>query len=130
MQASSHQIYNIGTPQGKGTKPVKRQRVKRKSRRGEGRCSQRLLPKKDSKGRVAACEIMVSTELIRECIADKDRIAEIREYIAKGNSTVGSQTFDQALVAHYRAGLISEETVYEYATNPADVKLLLSGISR
>ena len=96
----------------------------------QGVISQRLLPLKDGKGRVAACEVMVVTELIRECIADADRTHEIREYIAKGHTSVGSQTFDQALVAHYRAGLIGDEVVYSNATNPSDIKLLLSGIGR
>ena len=96
----------------------------------QGVVSQRLLPLKDGTGRVAACEIMIVTELIRECIADSARTHEIREYIAKGHTSIGSQTFDQALVAHYRAGLIDDEVVYANATNPSDVKLLLSGIGR
>jgi twitching motility protein PilT len=96
----------------------------------QGVISQRLLPSKGGKGRIAACEVMVATELIRECIADPEKTHEIREYIAKGHLSIGSQTFDQALVAHYRSGLITEDVVYEFATNPADVKLLLSGISR
>ena len=94
-----------------------------------GVISQRLIPCKDKKGRVAACEIMVATELIRECIFDAERTREIREFVARGHQSYGSQTFDQALVAHYRADRISEQTVYEYATNASDVKLLLSGIS-
>ena len=96
----------------------------------KGVVSQRLVPLKDGKGRIAACEVMVATELIRECIADPARTHEIRTFIEKGNISVGSQTFDQALVAHFRAGTIAEETVIENATNPSDVKLLLSGISR
>ena len=96
----------------------------------QGVISQRLLPLKESEGRVVACEILVATQLIRECIADSNRTHEIREYIAKGHTSVGSQTFDQALVAHYRAGLISESVVYANASNPSDVKLLLSGIGR
>ena len=95
----------------------------------QGVISQRLLPRKSGKGRIAACEIMVVTELVRECIWDPNRSHEIREFIKRGQTTHGSQTFDQALVAHYRAGLISESTVYDYASNPSDVKLLLSGIS-
>jgi twitching motility protein PilT len=96
----------------------------------KGVVSQRLVPTKDGKGRVVACEVMVVTDLIRDCIADANKTHEIRGFIEKGHSSVGSQTFDQALVAHYRAGLISEETVLEYATNPTDVKLYLSGITR
>ncbi len=95
----------------------------------QGVVSQRLVPTVGGKGRVAACEIMVVTELVRECIWDPDRTHEVREYMAKAGTSHGSQTFDMALVAHYRAGLVDEKTVYEFATNPSDVKLLLSGIS-
>ena len=96
----------------------------------KGVISQRLVPLKDGKGRVAACEVMLVTELIRECISDQNKTHEIRQFVERGNTTTGSQTFDQALVAHYRGGLIAEETVLEFATNPSDVKLLLSGIGR
>ena len=35
-----------------------------------GTISQRLLPRKDGKGRVLACEIMVNTSTVRELIRD------------------------------------------------------------
>ncbi|MFT7625220.1 MAG: twitching motility protein PilT [Myxococcota bacterium] len=91
--------------------------------------SQRLVPTVGGKGRVAACEVMMVTELVRECIWDAERTHEVREYMSKAGKTHGSQTFDMALVAHFRSGMIDEKTVYEYASNPGDVKLLLSGIS-
>ena len=56
-------------------------------------------------------------KLIRECIADPERTHEIREYIAKGHTSIGSQTFDQALVAHYRAGLIDDDVVWNAQTH-------------
>lgn len=96
----------------------------------KGVVSQRLVPLKEGKGRVAACEVMVVTELIRDCIANPEKTHEIRQYIEKGHTAVGSQTFDQALIAHFRSGLIAEETVFEYASNPTDVRLQLSGITR
>lgn len=95
----------------------------------QGVISQRLLPGKDGQSRVAVVEVMVCTELIRDCIWDSERTHEIREYMARGETTHGSQTFDQALVRAFRAGQISEGHALEYATNPSDVKLLLSGIS-
>ena len=59
--------------------------------------SQRLLPKKDGHGRVAACEVMIVTPTIRELMLDKDRIGEIRDFIADGREQYGMQTFDQHL---------------------------------
>ena len=41
--------------------------------------SQRLLPRKDGQGRVVACEIMIATGTIKECIMDPDRIDANRE---------------------------------------------------
>ena len=46
--------------------------------------SQRLLPKKEGKGRVVACEIMLVTGTIRECILDPERTHEIPELIEEG----------------------------------------------
>src|SRR5437764_1684304 len=35
--------------------------------------SQRLIPRADGKGRAAACEVMITTPFIRDCIVDKDK---------------------------------------------------------
>src|SRR5258708_3535634 len=59
--------------------------------------SQRLLPKKDGHGRVAALEIMLVTPTIRDLMLDKDRVNEIRDFIAEGREQYGMQTFDQHL---------------------------------
>jgi twitching motility protein PilT len=95
----------------------------------EGIVSQRLVPRSDGKGRIPACEVLVPGEAIREAISAGHYASQIRELMAKGQSTYGSQTMDQALVKLFQDGLISEETLYWAATNPNDVKLLLSGIS-
>ena len=48
--------------------------------------SQRLLPRADGAGRVAAVEVMVSTALIRDAIVDKDKTSLIHGAIAAGTS--------------------------------------------
>ena len=58
--------------------------------------SQRLLPRKDGKGRAVAAEIMIVTPAVRDMIAE-NRIHEIRDYIADGRERYGMQTFDQHL---------------------------------
>ncbi|HSH45734.1 MAG TPA: PilT/PilU family type 4a pilus ATPase, partial [Longimicrobiales bacterium] len=60
--------------------------------------SQRLLPRKDGKGRVAAVEVMVVTATIRDAILDPNRVDEIADFIAQGKEQYGSQTFDQHLM--------------------------------
>jgi twitching motility protein PilT len=91
--------------------------------------SQRLMPKADGQGRVAALEILLSTPRVRELIEDKDRTKEISDAIAQGNVAYGMQTFDQALMGLLRQGLISYEEALRQCTNPDDFALRVSGIS-
>lgn len=82
--------------------------------------SQRLLPRADGSGRVVAVEVMRNTATICECIADPDRTAEIRDYIAAGRSQYGMQTFDQHLMELYQSGALTLEVARGAATSPAD----------
>ena len=82
--------------------------------------SQRLLPHKDGKGRVAAVEIMRHTGAVQEYIADADRTNELKDLIASGRTQYGMQTFDQHLMELYRNGTISEAVALSAATSPAD----------
>ena len=63
--------------------------------------SQRLLPRQEGKGRVAAVEIMLNTPLISDLIF-KGEVAEIKE-IMKRSRELGMQTFDQALFDLYES---------------------------
>ncbi len=89
---------------------------------------QRLVPTKDGQGRVAALEIMRNTARIREMVEDKDRTKEIEAAIAEGNIAYGMQTFDQALMAHYKTGLITYEEALRQASNPSNFALRVQGI--
>ncbi len=89
--------------------------------------SQRLLPKVGG-GRVPACEVMINTAAIRECILNPERFADIRPLIEKGKEVYGSQTFDQSLYDLYKAGLISYEDALAAASNPDDFRLRVKGI--
>jgi len=57
--------------------------------------SQRLIPKQDGKGRVAAVEVMINSPLISDLIF-KGEVSEVKE-IMKKSRQAGMQTFDQAL---------------------------------
>ena len=92
----------------------------------EGVVSQRLVKTIDGK-RAAAIEVMKLTPRISELI-EQNRDYEILDTIEEGKEIYGSQSFDQALLELYRAEKITEETVYEHATNPSDMKLKLQGI--
>ncbi len=91
--------------------------------------SQRLVPRADGKGRVPALEILISTALTRELIADKDRTKELPEHIAKGHSAYGMQTFDQSLMSHVRSGLVSYDEALKHVSNPDDFALRFRGIA-
>jgi twitching motility protein PilT len=84
--------------------------------------SQRLLKRKDNKGRVAALEVMLVTPTISECIADSKRTGEIPGYIEQGRENYGSQTFDQHIADHYLAGLIDIDTAKAAATSASDLE--------
>ena len=59
--------------------------------------SQRLLKRRDGKGRAVAAEVLIVTPAVRDMIADGKRINEIRDYIEAGREQYGMQTFDQHL---------------------------------
>jgi twitching motility protein PilU len=83
--------------------------------------SQRLLPRKGSKGRLAAVEILINSPMVASLIK-KGEIAEIKEIMKKSGGS-GMQTFDQALFLLYRDGRISLEDALRHADSPNDVRL-------
>ena len=83
--------------------------------------SQRLIPKKEGKGRAAAMEIMINSPLISDLIF-KGEVHEIKEIIAKSRE-LGMQTFDQALFDLYESGQISYEDALRNADSVNDIRL-------
>jgi twitching motility protein PilU len=83
--------------------------------------SQRLLPKKDGKGRAAAIEIMLNSPLISDLIF-KGEVHEIKE-VMKRSREIGMQTFDQALFDHFEAGRITYEDALRNADSINDLRL-------
>src|SRR5690606_28813509 len=83
--------------------------------------SQRLVPKQDSKGRVAAVEVMLNTPLISDLIF-KGEVSEIKE-IMKKSRNLGMQTFDQALFDAFEASAITYEDALRNADSVNDLRL-------
>jgi len=83
--------------------------------------SQRLLPKKGSKGRVAAVEIMLNSPLISDLIF-RGEVHEIKE-IMKKSRELAMQTFDQALFDLYEGGRITYEDALRNADSLNDLRL-------
>ncbi|MEP7157404.1 MAG: PilT/PilU family type 4a pilus ATPase [Betaproteobacteria bacterium] len=83
--------------------------------------SQRLIPKKEGKGRVAAIEILLNSPLIQDLIF-KGEVHEIKE-VMKRSREIGMQTFDQALFDLYEADMISYEDALRNADSLNDLRL-------
>ena len=86
-----------------------------------GMISQRLLPKEDGKGRVAAMEVLLNTPLISDLIAKGD-VVEIKE-IMKKSRELGMQTFDQSLFDLYESGAIKYDDALRHADSVNDLRL-------
>lgn len=85
--------------------------------------SQRLLPRKDGSGRVVACEVMVVTGTIQDCIRDADRLVEIPQLLEEGREPYGSQSFDQHLLDLVREDLVDFHVAKAAANHPSDFDL-------
>ena len=95
----------------------------------KGVVSQRLVPTKDGRGRIAACEVMRASLRIKELIQDPERSHEIPESMEQTHVTLKTQTFDQALMQLLKAGKITYDTALAYANSPDDLALKISGVS-
>ena len=85
--------------------------------------SQRLIPLKDTKGRIPAVEIMLNSPLISDLIFKGD-VHEIKE-IMKRSRELGMQTFDQALFDLFEADKISYEDALRNADSVNDLRLAI-----
>lgn len=83
--------------------------------------SQRLVPRKDSDGRIAAVEIMRMTTLISERILSGDSRG-LRDVIEKSWNPYRMQTFDQHLTQLVKKDIITFETGLAAATSPTNFK--------
>ena len=93
-----------------------------------GIISLRLVPLKDSPGRVPAYESMVNTPTINRLIRE-GKIWEITSFIEDG-SMFGMQSFIQSLVKLVKEGKISEEDAITAADNRDEFTLALRGIKK
>ena len=88
----------------------------------QGVLCQQLLPTADSRGRVAACEVMVATSAIRNLIRE-GKTHQMYSAIQAGKQH-GMVTMDQSLADLVRAGKVSYDVARERANNPGEFKQL------
>jgi twitching motility protein PilT len=84
--------------------------------------SQRLLPKADGQGRVAAVEIMRGTLYIKDLIKDEDGMSKLKDALQDGKES-GMIPFDDHLTELHREGLIDFNTGYSAATSPHEFRM-------
>ncbi len=90
--------------------------------------SLRLVPTKDGKGRVPACEVLINTAAVKDNIRDSEAALNIPDLIKEGSVQYGMQAFDQSLMDWYQKDVISYEDALFYSTTPSEFALRISGI--
>lgn len=93
----------------------------------QGVVCQRLLPLANGRGRIPAIEVLVATPIIRKLLHE-GKTLELPQHIEAG-SHVGMQTFNQSLLALYKAKKIRIEDALSYATSPDEFRLMAEGIA-
>jgi twitching motility protein PilT len=89
--------------------------------------SQRLVPRKGG-GRVAAIEILKSTERTREYIIKGETAGRSLVDAMNDGYLEGMQSFDRELERMVRLNLLDEKVAISYATNPNNLALALQGL--
>jgi twitching motility protein PilT len=85
--------------------------------------SQRLLPRKDGKGRIAAVEILKSTMRTREYVEKGESEGKTLLDAMRDGTTEGMQHFDGEIEKLIRAGVVDFETGLTYSTNAGNLRL-------
>src|SRR5215471_14056700 len=91
--------------------------------------SQRLIPRKDGSGRVAAIEILKSTLRTREYVEKGEGEGKTLLDAMRVGATEGMQHFDGEIEKLIRAGMIDFEVGMAYATNPGNLRLELADLA-
>jgi twitching motility protein PilT len=87
--------------------------------------SQRLVPRADGKGRVAAIEILKASGRTTEYIEKGEREGKSLIDAMNDGETEGMQTFDHVLEQLTREGAITAQTALTYSTNRTNLQLAI-----
>lgn len=89
----------------------------------KGIVSQKLIPRIDKPGRIAAIEIMLANPTISKLI-EEGRSGQIYPAIGEGDYW-GMQTMNQCLDRYYKAGFISEDEAIANAGNATEIRQMM-----
>jgi len=90
--------------------------------------SQRLIPRQDGKGRVAAFEILKATLRTREYVQKGEDEGKTLLDAMRDGSTEGMQCFDDEIEKLIRSGVLDIQTGLLYSTNAGNLRLLLADL--
>ncbi len=88
--------------------------------------SQRLLPRADGKGRIAAIEILKATSRTKEYIEKGESEGKSLIDAMEQGDQEGMQTFDTVIEKFIRQGLVTKEDAMPYASNQGNLLLRLA----
>ena len=113
-----------------GTFPISEQHVIRRRLAKSFRyiVSQRLLPRKDKGGRVAAIEILKSTMRTCEYLEKGEQEGKTLLDAMRDGDLDGMQCFDDVIERLIRDGVVDIDTGLNYSTNPGNLRLNLRDI--
>ncbi|HSA06535.1 MAG TPA: type IV pilus twitching motility protein PilT [Candidatus Gastranaerophilales bacterium] len=90
-----------------------------------GTIAQKLLKRKDNKGRVPAAEVLVVTPAAKDYII-RNEIDNIYNLVEEGNYT-GMMSMNVSILKLVKANLITPEVAVESSNNPNEIKQMLQG---
>jgi twitching motility protein PilT len=91
--------------------------------------SQRLIPRKDGTGRVAAFEILKATLRTREYVQKGESEGKSLVDAMRDGSNDGMQCFDDEIEKFIRAGIVDVNTGLSYSTNAGNLRLQLADVA-
>jgi twitching motility protein PilT len=89
--------------------------------------SQQLIARKDGRGRVMACEVMIPNAAIRNLIRE-EKIHQVYSQMQVGQSKFGMQTMSQSLVGLVQKNLISADDALGHATEMEEIRQMLGQV--
>lgn len=90
--------------------------------------SQRLIPRADGRGRIAAVEILKATPRTREYIEKGESEGKTLLDAMNDGELDGMQHFDQVIERYIRQGIVTREDGLSFSTNSSNLQLRLSGL--
>lgn len=89
----------------------------------KGVVSQKLIPRADRPGRIAAVEVMIANPTVSKLL-EEGRSSQIHQAILEGDFW-GMQTMNQCLDRYFKAGVITEEEALAHAGNLTELKQMM-----